>query len=451
MNIVIVGAGKVGAHIASVLSKEEHNIILIDIDQARLEKATESMDVATRVGSGTDWELLDDLLELSPQVFMSLTSNDEINLTACAIAKHLGYPRTIARVRGGRFLNRTRLDFSRIFDVDYFVSPELLAAHEVLKFLDHPGCINIESFAHGAVELRTMEIPKSWRHANQSLHDLQFPEEVIVALIFRKKGSGETSQLLFPHGNDTIQAGDEVTFIGETEAIVELQRFIGLKTKSIKSAVIVGGTLTAINLTRLLEQRNVDVRIIEKDYQRCSYLATHLPNSTVLHHDASDFEFLQSEKIGTSDAIICCTNSDETNLLIGSLGKRAGCDQAIVLLSNSSYRGNVDTLGIDYAVFPRELIANHILSQLYMGKVSSLVSLYESKAEILEINVSSDSKVVGIPLSALGPTMPRDFLFSIIQNRGRLMVAHGNRIISPGDSVIVITNPKHVRELEKIF
>ena len=123
MSIVIVGAGDVGLYLAQILSKEEHNIILIDKDSKKLQQASNLLDVATRTGSGTDWQLLDDLLELSPTLFIALTDDDETNLVACSIAKNLGYPRTIARVHDNRYLNRTRLDFSRIFEVDYFISP----------------------------------------------------------------------------------------------------------------------------------------------------------------------------------------------------------------------------------------------------------------------------------------------------------------------------------------
>ena len=69
----------------------------------------------------------------------------------------------------------------------------------------------------------------------------------------------------------------------------------------------------------------------------------------------------------------------------------------------------------------------------------------------MEVNVSQDSPIIGIPLSQLGPLLPSDFLIAMIQNRGRIMIANGNRIISAGDTVIVITSPKHIEDLENIF
>lgn len=453
MNIVIVGAGDIGRYIASILSKEEHNIILIDINSKKLEQASWNIDIATKHGSGTDWQLLDDLLELLPDLFVSLTDNDETNLVACSIAKHLGYPRTIARVHDYRYLNRTRLDFARMFEVDYFIGPEMLVANDILKYMVNPGSLAVENFAHGAVQLRTIAIPQKWRKVDKPLKQLELPHGVMVGLIRRevKDKNKEEHIVIFPHGDDYILPGDEVTFIGETDVIAGIHQFFGIAQKKVDSVVIIGGSLTAISLAKLLEHRETDVRIIEKDYDKCCHLAEQLPHCTIIHHDAADFEFMKSEKVGMADVFVACTGNDELNFLTGLLGKEAGCDEVIVMLTNTSYTSLVAQMGMVHAVSPRISAANHILSQILSGKVTSLISLYDNQAEIMEINVSMDSKVVGIPLSELGPYLPKDFLIAMIQNRGRIMIAHGTRIISPGDTVIVITSPKHVAELEKIF
>jgi trk system potassium uptake protein len=454
MNIVILGAGGVGRYIARVLSREEHNVILIDVDAKKLEKAAWEMDVATRKGSGTDWQLLDDLLDLSPDFFIALTNHDETNLSACTIAKHLGYPKTIARVRDNKFLNRTRLDFAHIFEVDYFIGPELLVANDILKYMVSPGSLAVENFAHGAVQLRTLMIPEKWKKCGTSLQHLTFPPGIIVGLIRRDSADSLErggKEVIFPHGRDIIQANDEVTFIGETEAISQLHHFLGIKQKTISSVVIIGGSLTGYNLAKLLEERDVAVRLIEKDFERCRELAESLPYTTILNHDGNDIDYFKAEKIGTAEVFVACTERDEMNLVSALLGKEVGCRDVIVTLSNTNYAPLANQLGINHALSPRLSTADHILSHILGGKVTSLVSFYDNQAEILELNVSIDSKLVGIPLSELGSLLPKDFLIAMIQNRGRIMVAHGNRIISPGDTVIVITSPKHIPELEKIF
>lgn len=457
MFIVIVGAGDVGQYIAALLSKEEHNIVLIDKNDKRLEEVSRQLDISIRLGSGTDWQLLDDLLEFSPQLLIALTEDDETNMVACSIAKHLGYPRTIARVRDNHFLNRMRLDFGRIFEVDYFIGPELLVAHEILKYMISPGSLQVENFAQGAVQLRTLAVPARWNKGSIPLKDLSLPQGALVGLIRRhkteeEKRPGEPNYtLIFPHGNDTVLPGDEITLIGETPSISDIHYFFGITPQTVRSVVLVGGSLTAINLAKLLEYRDIEVRIIDKDYEKCTTLAEMLPNCTIIHHDASDLDFLRSEKINLSELLVSCTRHDDTNFLCAMLAKEAGCPNALIVLNNTSYTPILSKLGINYAVSPRISAANHILAQLFAGTVTSLVSLYDNKAEIMEINIPMDSEIVGIPLVELGPLLPKDLLIAMIQNRGRIMIANGNRIISPGDTVIVITDPRHVPELDKIF
>jgi trk system potassium uptake protein TrkA len=456
MSIVIVGAGDVGLYLAQILSKEEHNIILVDKDGKKLQHAANLLDVATREGSGTDWQLLDDLLELSPTLFISLTDDDETNLVACAIAKNLGYPRTIARVRDNRYLNRTRLDFSRIFEIDFFISPELLAATDILKHITNPGSISTETFAHGAVQLRILEVPQKWRKSEIPLKKLSLPEGAMIGLISRESHKQTTfgasnREIIFPHGDDVILPGDEVTVIGETPVVAEIHHFFGIVVNPVSSVTIVGGSLTGFHLARLLIDLNISVKLIDISYERCCRLADLLPEATIVHHDATDLTFLKEEKIGRSQIFVSCTRHDELNVMTGLLAKEAGCEEVIAILANNSYQTQAKVLGINLAVSPRQSAANHILSQILTGRVTSLVSVYDNSAEIMEVNVSAESKVVGIPLSELGPLLPKDFLIAMIQNRGRIMIANGTRIISPSDTVIAITSPRHVDDLEKIF
>jgi trk system potassium uptake protein TrkA len=457
MNIVIVGAGNLGSHIAYILSKERHNVILIDKDAQRLQEISSKMDIATRQGSGTDWQLLDDLLEFSPNLFIALTGNEETNLVACTIAKNLRYPRTIARIRNARYLNRSLIDFERVFDVDYLINPEILVAQEILKYILHPDSLAIENFAHGALQLRTVKIPASWEKESTPLHALGLPENIIVGLILRhlkdvpEDSQGPVSKVIFPHGRDTIQPDDEVTLIGAAEAMTTIHRHFGIPERTIKSAVIVGGSLTGMNLARLLVAQEIDVRIIDKSFEKCSVLAEKLPQCTIMHHDGTDIDYLRSEKIGSADILIACTNSDEVNILAALLGKEVGCADSHIVLSSTGFIPMITRLGLNHTISPRIIATNHILAQIFSGKVTSLISLYEDQAEIMELKVSLDSKLAGITLSELGPFLPKDFLIVMIQNRGRIIIAHGNRIMSPGDTVIVVTNPKHVPELEEIF
>jgi trk system potassium uptake protein TrkA len=160
---------------------------------------------------------------------------------------------------------------------------------------------------------------------------------------------------------------------------------------------------------------------------------------------------LQTEKVERTDLVVACTNSDEINIMVALLAKEAHCEQVLISLTDTRYTPLVERLGISHTVSPRVSATNRILSLVREETVTSMVSIYEHQAEIVEIQVSAESKLVGIPIAELGPQLPRDFLIAVIQNRGRVMIANGNRILSPGDTAIVVTDPKHINELEKVF
>jgi len=452
VNTVIVGAGDIGYSIAELLSSEGHAVILVDRDRSRLERADQHLDVATRVGSGSDWRLLEELSDPRPEMICALTNDDETNLVCCTIAKGLGYPTTIARVRDISFLNRTRVDFGRIFSVDHFVSPDLLVAQDIYKYVISLASVTMENFAYRAVQMRTIIVPEKWKQADKSLAQITLPEGVMVGLI-RRDGTGKRQheELIFPHGNDHILPGDEVTFIGQTESMQELHSYFGIAQPQIKAATIVGGSLMGSNLAKILQERDIDVRLIDRDYDKCCELAEELPRCSILHHDGTDLKFLVGEKIGKKEILIGCTHRDETNILVAMLGRKAGCERVIASISDPAYTPLLKDLGITHAVSATASTANSILSIARARSVVSTYSMYDNRVKIVEMKVSSESRVVGIPLSELGPYLPKDFLIAVIQNRGRVVVAKGDTTLSPGDTVIAITTSQRAGQLQKVF
>ncbi len=456
MKVVIVGAGDIGLSIAELLSKEHHDVILVDRDRALLERAVQDLDIATKVGSGTDWTLLEELKELSPDLLIAVTDQDETNLVCCSVAKGLAYPKTVARVRQWKYLSRTRLDFGRLFAVDHFVSPELLTVQEICKHILSLGSIRVENFALGAVQMRTLVVPAKWDKAGVSLADLQLPAGVMVGLIARpmeaeKERPLEGQRIIFPHGSDIFSPGDEVTLIGQTEPMGEIHHYFGIHQKPVHSAVIIGGGLVGFHTARTLLDQNVHVRIIERDRARCIQLADSLPDATIINHDGTDLNFLLEERVSKADVLVACTKSDEINVHASLLAREIGCDEVISVVADIESAPMLKQMGVSHIVSPRTSTSNRILSIAQSRSIRSSTSLYENRAKILELKVSMDSAIVGIPLADLGPHLPTNFLICVLQNRGRTMVAHGQRILCPGDSAVVISSPQDLDEILELF
>lgn len=450
MNIVILGAGSIGTYIASILSKEEQNVILIDRNPKLLEKINKDLDIATVLGEGIDWRLLDNLRENEPHYFIALTKDDATNLTACALAKNLGYPQTICRVHDPSYMTRSSLDFGRLFYVDYFIAAELLTAHEILKSVISPTDLNVETFSYGAIQMRTIQVPENWARPNIPIHELSLPKEFIVGLIHRKV-ENQPDQIIFPHGEDHILPKDEITVVGETKMMYQLPDIFGTPTYPLQSIVIIGGSSVSLQLARILERQNISVKIIEKNEVRCHQLAEELQTSTIINHDGQDLNFLLAEKVHNSDALITCMKDDSSNLMIASLGKQAGCKKVISLISNTSLHPILRTLDITAYVSEKIKMANRILSIIHSETIISITSLCDDRAKVSEIKVSTESQIVGVPLSELSAKLPKDLLIAVIESHGQVMIGKGDKILSPGDTVIVISSEPQIHEMQTMF
>lgn len=454
MNIIILGAGRLGAYVASILSKEEHNVTLIDQNQKVLDRIAGEIDVATIAGDASNWKLFEQLFENRPDFFIALTGSDEANLTACAMAKNLGYPKTICRIKELSYLDRSAIDFGRLFYVDHFISAEVLAANEILKTLLNPGDLFTENFAHGAIQMRTINITEKWDKSHIPLSKLDFPEELIICLIIRKGAEDipfAEDQVIFPHGSDTIMPGDQVTVVGSAAVMHNLHEVFPLPQKKLSSLTIAGGTQTAEHLIHLLSKIGVHVKIIEKDENRCEKLAGLFPSAIVINHDSTDLSFLMSEKVQDAEAFIACLHHDDENLLISSLAKEIGCEKVIALISDMDLSSILGKLDIAFAVSEKVNITNRLISIIHAQNIVSITSIANDHAKVVEIKVSPDSQLIGIPLADLSSYLPKDLLIAVIENKGRVMVGKGNRILSPNDTIILITSPKRIHELQQLF
>lgn len=444
MKIVLLGAGTRGSFLAATLA-EQHDIIVIDQDPKALEKVARSADVATRLGSGTDWKILEELAELSPELFIAMSSSDETNLVACKIAKKLGIPKTVARIRQNSFLDHSKLEFSELFSVDHLLGTELSVAQELFKYIISPHNQAIENFALGSVQMRTVVIPETFKQAGVPLSNVKLSDHLLVGIIKRNE------QVIFPKGSDHLLPGDEATVIGQLDAMQTLPEQLGIPKIPISSVVIVGGSGTTIHLCKLLEKQHIHIKIIEQDEVKCEQLAKLFPHSTILNHDECDFSFLQEEGIDRADLFIASTLSHEINILAAALAKEAGCRQVLAIVSDESSLPFLKRLGISYALSEKASLARQIHAIIENGSLVSIASLYDNQAKIVEIKISPDSNLAGAPLSDLNARFPTQFLIAMIENRNGVSVPKGNSTLAPGDTAIVICSPNSVAEMQKIL
>lgn len=447
MNIVILGAGKTGTFVASMLSQQEHNVIMIDKDAGVLEAVGRDLDVAVSCGFAPNWKGFSDLAKQRPDLFFAATGSDETNLVSCAVAKRAGFSKTIARIKSSEYLQQDGFDFGSLFGVDHFIGAELLAAQDLFKVLVHTAEIAVEHFAHGAIQMKTILIPETWEKGHIPIRDLNLPENLIVALIHRTKEG--TVEDMIPHGEDSLLPGDEATLIGEAAVMNHLHNMFHIEEKKVRSVILVGGSPVALHLASFLLRQKIQVRIIEGDSLRCHELADLLPQATIINRDGRDSSLLMAERVQDADALVACLEEDGPNFLIASLARKLGCEKSIALISDPTLSPLLEKLDVTPALSAKANLINKILAVVHKDTLLSITSLTRSQNKIAELQVAPSSKVIGVPLAHLH--LPKSLLIAVIERQGKVSIGRGNSLLSPHDIAIAICRPEHISHLQHLF
>lgn len=438
MNIVILGAGELGSHLAKALSEEQHNVTLIDKDQDALSRFSQSADVGTLCNAKTNWETLNELPDKSSTIFIGMTSNDDTNLIGSDVAKELGYPKTIVRVSQKTYLDQFSLNYAELFRTDHFIAPELIVAKKLLRKILHPYSVTNEIFNNGDIQLLIVRIPPDAKN-------LQLPPNVSLCLIHR---DGKT---LIVDQNAEIKPGDEVGFLGYRQAIDQVPEHFSKDSKKIGSVFLCGGRYIARELCPLLLDRNIHVKVIESDETICKELSKELPNMTILNHDETDYEFYLEEQVHLSDIFIGGTEKTEKNILAASLAQEAGVENVFCVTHDRTYFHLLHRLNISHALSRRMTIANYVLSILYSGNIIQAVSLYENQAKVVQVRIPEGSRFIGKTTDEIRNDLPKDMHIALSISGAETFLPHDSHQLVEGDCLFIATSQSNMAQLEKAF
>ncbi|GBF35335.1 Trk system potassium uptake protein TrkA [Desulfocucumis palustris] len=429
MKITIIGAGKVGLEITRRLSEEGHDIVVIDRDEAKLNKIQEKMDVLTVRGNGSSAQLMRDSGISDSDLLVAVTNSDEINMISCMTAKRLGIQRTIARIRDPDYA-RDLIISKEDLGVDLVINPEYAASLEIMRLLTINLPVHTELFANGKVQMLELNIDESHSHfAGKKLMEIELPKSCLVVGISRK------GNLIVPGGMDFILPGDTIYLLGNTESTNKICSRVKKRKQRVQSVLILGGGKIAYYLTERLCRQGLKVKIIEQNPERCKELSERLPEALILKGDGTDVELLKNEGIHETDGFVAVTGIDEENLLISLLAKQLGAKRVIAKVSRPSYAPLVERLGVDAAISPRLITIGEIMRFIRGGRLLSMVLLLNEQAEAMELIAQTGSKIVGRTLKNSG--LPKGVIVGAISRENKIIIPKGNEVIRPEDRLVV--------------
>ena len=430
MNILIVGLGEVGSYLSKVLSTEGHTITVIDPDLARIRKVADLLDVQAVHGDGSRPDVLDKADAHQIDLLLAVSNDDKVNMLTCLFGKRMGAKKTVLRLRDTSAVRRSKTFFRKNLQYDLLLSLDDLAAEELVKTVRQNKGFGVDNFAEGKVQLRRFVLAEGGPFTGQLVKDLKLPAGMLITAIDR------SHEVLVPGGSDDLRADDEIFVLGEPKAIAAFEKRIGHKQPKARSVVVYGGSGIALQVAQALQREHVDVRVIVEDRERAEALSEVLKGVVVLHADATDLNFLQEEHVGDADAFLGISEEDERNLMSCQLSKTLGVPATVALVQKPDYVSLYQRLGIDVAVSPRLLCANRILAFVRSRSISTIATIEEGKAEVLEVELQAGSQLVGKPLREAG--FPRGCVVAAITREdGTVIIPRGDDQLQAHDQMVL--------------
>ncbi|MCA0385208.1 MAG: Trk system potassium transporter TrkA [Firmicutes bacterium] len=309
MNIIIVGAGKLGYSLADMFAIKDNNVTVIDNDSEALQRASAHIDMMAVHANGLNIDVLEQINIAITDVLIAVTEGDETNMLISLIAKRLGCKRVVARIRNPEY--SSQLDFlKQTLGIDYIANPDLETAKEITKQLLTNEAIYMDDFAGGKVAMSEFTVATTSYLTGKCIKNINLPKRILIVSIKRNE------EMLIPKGDTMLLAGDQLYLIGVKEelhnfAMMYNDHLIKPERKKIKRVMILGGGKTAYYLAKRLIQSGIQVKIVERNKERCKELAISLHDALVIHGDATDIAVLVEENVANMDAVVMVTGFDE--------------------------------------------------------------------------------------------------------------------------------------------
>ncbi|PCJ67325.1 MAG: Trk system potassium transporter TrkA [Bacteroidetes bacterium] len=445
MKIIIAGAGEVGYHLARLLTKESHSIVLIDTRAKILARAESEMDLMTLHGNAYSISILDKANISSIDLLIAVTSSETTNLTIATLGKQLGAKKTVARVHNSEFLKlKDRLDLGKI-GIDVIISPEELASKEIIRLLRRSSFTNAFDFEFGKLTLLGVYLTKESKLLGKSLDNCQQynNENYYKTIAIERDGNP-----IIPSGEYVYQEGDHVFFMCLPQGIDMIREVCGKAKLEVKNVMIMGGGNVGYSTAKKLSRKK-NVKLIESDTERCQELADILPETLVINDDGHDVHLLEDENISEMDAFIAVTGNSETNIMSCLVAKNHGVKKTIAMVENMDYINLSQTIGIDTLINKKLIAANNIFKHVRQANIVNIAGIHGLDAEVIEVNVQENSKATKDIIMNLD--LPKDVMVAGIIRKNMAWIAHEEFQIEARDKVVVFAMPDAIKKTLAIF
>ncbi len=445
MRIVISGAGEIGVYLAKMLIKENHDVVLIDINDNLIQEIDNYYDLMTVCGDCTSFSVLKNINIFSTDLYIAVTNSPETNILSCIFAKKLGAKKTIARVDDMEYLNPVnKLTFINL-GIDKMIYPELLAAKEVVGVIKQTGTTEVFEFSGGKLTLFVLKIEENSPVVNVSLIE---SAKQAKNKNYRVVAITRDDKTIIPKGKDVLLANDLVYIITSPDGIHDLLKTVGKEKLDISNVMFLGGSRISIKAAKFLEHQ-LKVKIIESNPEKCQKLVELLPDTMIINGNGRNTELLLESGLENCDAFVAVTGDSETNLITCILAKKYGVKQTFAEIENLDYIDIANKMGVDTIINKKLIAASTIYSQTMKAEVTSIKCLTGTDAEVLEFITSKDAIITKNRLKDI--SLPEGVIIGGIVRGKKSFIAIGDTQIKTNDKVVLFALPEAIHKIAYYF
>ena len=446
MKIIIAGAYAIGTHLAKLLSRNNHDIVLMDENEERLDGLGSDVDVLTYHASPTSIKALKEIGTSHANLFIAVTPDENKNLTSCMLASGLGAKKTVAKVDNYEYVAPELKEHLNKVGITSIVFPEMLAARDITNGLKMSWVRQRWDVHDGALVMLGIKLRESCEILNQPLKEISGPNDPyhIVAI---KRGD----ETIIPRGEDELKLYDLAYFMTTRNYIPYIRKIVGKEHYvDVKNVMIMGGGSTAVRACLTMPEY-MNVKLIEKNEKRCELLNEVLDTdqTMVINGDGRDMQLLMEEGIKNTQAFVALTENAETNILACLTAKRMGVRKTVAMVENIDYVSMAESLDIGTIVNKKAMAASHIYQMMLDADVANIRFLMTANADIAEFIAQQGSKVTRKKVFELG--LPKGATIGGLVRNGEGMLVSGGTQIKAGDIVVVFCHNMNISKIEKYF
>jgi len=445
MKVIIAGAGEVGFHLAKLLTMEGHALTVIDKDPDALQQISQHLDLEVLEGSSTSIVTLTNANVQKADLVIGVTSSEDVNITTCIMAKHLGAKRTVARISNVEFLtSKEKLDMAQI-GIDELISPASLAAREIKRLCKESALTDFIDFDKGKLSLVGLKVEHDSLVAGKTIEELAHMNSdmnfITVAIL-------RNNETIVPKKDTRFLINDHAYFCANPEGLNRILEIFKKDRVEIKHIMILGGSSVGYHAAKALSKR-YRVKLVEPNKERCIKLAELLPDTLIINADGRNVDILEEENLSEMDAFIAVTANSETNIITSLVAKNHGVDKTIALVENIDYIHLSQSIGVDTLINKKLIAANFIFRYIRQGEVLSLTSLHGADVEVLEFEVPPNAKIIGKTLSDL--KFPKNAVVGGVVRNSVGRIPDSNFEFEEKDHIVVLSKMQCIHKVESYF